>query len=120
MYLSADMAFSIGLLAGWLALVVWLVWPDPHCACCAKAPLHESAPEQLLGRADDRRKARGDLGLRPQRAQRVDVTDLLRSAGHDRARRAIADLEDRVETCRRYESKHDVALAEPHAAQVGL
>jgi len=36
MYLSADMAFSIGLFAGWLALVVWLVWPDPHCACCAK------------------------------------------------------------------------------------
>ena len=36
MYLSADMAFSVGLFAGWLALVVWLVWPDPHCACCAK------------------------------------------------------------------------------------
>jgi len=34
--LSADMAFSIGLFTGWLALVVWLVWPDPHCACCAK------------------------------------------------------------------------------------
>ena len=34
--ISADMAFSVGLFAGWLALVVWLVWPDPHCACCAK------------------------------------------------------------------------------------
>jgi len=33
---SSDMAFSIGLFAGWLALVVWLVWPDPHCACCSK------------------------------------------------------------------------------------
>jgi hypothetical protein len=36
MVLTADLAFSIGLFAGWLALVVWLVWPDPHCACCAK------------------------------------------------------------------------------------
>jgi len=34
--LTSDMAFSIGLFAGWLALVVWLVWPDPHGACCAK------------------------------------------------------------------------------------
>jgi hypothetical protein len=34
--MTSDMAFSIGLFAGWLALVVWLVWPDPHCACCAK------------------------------------------------------------------------------------
>jgi len=33
---TSDLAFSIGLFAGWLALVVWLVWPDPHCACCAK------------------------------------------------------------------------------------
>jgi hypothetical protein len=36
MSISPDMAFSVGLFAGWLALVVWLVWPDPHCACCAK------------------------------------------------------------------------------------
>jgi hypothetical protein len=34
--ITPDMAFSVGLFAGWLALVVWLVWPDPHCACCAK------------------------------------------------------------------------------------
>jgi hypothetical protein len=42
--MTADMAFSVGLFAGWLALVVWLVWPDPHCACCAKriaAQFHE-------------------------------------------------------------------------------
>jgi len=32
--MSSDLAFSIGLLAGWLALVVWLTWPDPHCKCC--------------------------------------------------------------------------------------
>jgi hypothetical protein len=32
--MSSDLAFSVGLLAGWLALVVWLVWPDPHCKCC--------------------------------------------------------------------------------------
>ena len=31
---SSDLAFSVGLLAGWLALVVWLTWPDPHCKCC--------------------------------------------------------------------------------------
>ena len=36
MALTSDLAFSIGLFAGWLALVVWLVWPDPHCSCCAK------------------------------------------------------------------------------------
>lgn len=36
MSISPDLAFSLGLFAGWLALVVWLVWPDPHCACCAK------------------------------------------------------------------------------------
>jgi hypothetical protein len=36
MSITPDMAFSIGLFAGWLALVVWLVWPDPHCSCCAK------------------------------------------------------------------------------------
>ena len=32
--MSSDLAFSVGLLAGWLALVVWLTWPDPHCKCC--------------------------------------------------------------------------------------
>jgi hypothetical protein len=31
---SSDLAFSVGLLAGWLALVVWLTWPEPHCKCC--------------------------------------------------------------------------------------
>jgi hypothetical protein len=35
-WITPDLAFSVGLFAGWLALVVWLVWPDPHCACCAK------------------------------------------------------------------------------------
>jgi len=34
--MSSDLAFSVGLLAGWLALVVWLVWPDPHCKCCSQ------------------------------------------------------------------------------------
>lgn len=34
--MSPDLAFSIGLLAGWLALVVWLTWPDTHCKCCVK------------------------------------------------------------------------------------
>jgi len=29
--MTSDLAFSVGLLSGWLALVVWLVWPDPHC-----------------------------------------------------------------------------------------
>ena len=32
--MSSDLAFSIGLLSGWIALVVWLVWPEPHCKCC--------------------------------------------------------------------------------------
>src|SRR5438093_3285121 len=34
--MSSDLAFSVGLLAGWLALVVWLTWPDPHCKCCPR------------------------------------------------------------------------------------
>lgn len=34
--LSADTAFSIGLLAGWLALVIALTWQDVHCSCCIK------------------------------------------------------------------------------------
>lgn len=34
---TADFAFSIGLFAGWLALVVWMCWPtDLHCKCCVK------------------------------------------------------------------------------------
>ena len=32
--MSSDLALSVGLLAGWLALVLWLVWPEPHCKCC--------------------------------------------------------------------------------------
>jgi len=44
MSISPDMAFSVGLFAGWLALVVWLVWPDPHCACCAKRQAAVHAP----------------------------------------------------------------------------
>jgi len=28
--MSSDLAFSIGLLAGWLALVVWMTWPSNH------------------------------------------------------------------------------------------
>ena len=31
---TSDLALSVGLLSGWLALVVWLVWPEPHCKCC--------------------------------------------------------------------------------------
>lgn len=30
----SDFAFTIGLAAGWMALVVALVWPTPHCRCC--------------------------------------------------------------------------------------
>ena len=48
MVLTADLAFSIGLFAGWLALVVWLVWPDPHCACCAKRLAEQIAAQFLL------------------------------------------------------------------------
>lgn len=32
--MTADVAFTIGLAAGWVALVVALVWPTPHCKCC--------------------------------------------------------------------------------------
>ena len=28
---SADLAFSFGLFCGFLALVVWVVWPDHRC-----------------------------------------------------------------------------------------
>lgn len=32
--MTPDTAFTIGLAAGWVALVVALVWPTPHCKCC--------------------------------------------------------------------------------------
>ncbi|HYK97876.1 MAG TPA: hypothetical protein VEU77_05730 [Candidatus Acidoferrales bacterium] len=48
MTLSSDMAFSIGLFAGWLALVVWLVCPDPHCACCAKRTSEQAARDHRV------------------------------------------------------------------------
>lgn len=41
--LSADTAFSLGLFAGWLALVVAMVWPEQkHCTCCAKRQAKEN------------------------------------------------------------------------------
>ncbi len=45
--ITSDMAFSIGLFAGWLALVVWLVWPDPHCACCVKRVAERAARDRF-------------------------------------------------------------------------
>jgi len=44
--MTSDLAFSVGLLSGWLALVVWLVWPDPHCKCC---PERKGAHETQRG-----------------------------------------------------------------------
>jgi hypothetical protein len=82
----------------------------------ADAPLNEPAPEQLLRRADHRREPRRDLGLRPERPQRVDVADLFGTARHDRARHPVSDLEDRVEAGRREEAERDVSLAEAQAA----
>ncbi|MDE3113760.1 MAG: hypothetical protein KGN00_12610 [Chloroflexota bacterium] len=32
--MSADVAFTIAMAAGWIALVVAFAWPTPHCKCC--------------------------------------------------------------------------------------
>jgi hypothetical protein len=32
----ADLAFAVGLFAGWLAFVIAITWQDVHCRCCAK------------------------------------------------------------------------------------
>ncbi|HET8568043.1 MAG TPA: hypothetical protein VFM93_03530 [Candidatus Limnocylindria bacterium] len=32
--MSPDTALTIGLAAGWMALVVAFAWPTPHCTCC--------------------------------------------------------------------------------------
>jgi len=45
---SSDLAFSVGLLSGWLALVVWLVWPDPHCKCCPERRKHVEARDRRI------------------------------------------------------------------------
>ena len=34
--MTNEMAWSIALVAGWLAVVVALVWEAPHCQCCVK------------------------------------------------------------------------------------
>lgn len=35
--MSSDLAFNIAMMAGWLALTVWMVWPEQkHCTCCSK------------------------------------------------------------------------------------
>jgi hypothetical protein len=35
--MSADIAFTIAIAAGWIALVVAFVWPtSAHCTCCTQ------------------------------------------------------------------------------------
>jgi hypothetical protein len=46
--MSSDLAFSVGLLSGWLALVVWLVWPDPHCKCCPERKQAKEAEKRRV------------------------------------------------------------------------
>jgi hypothetical protein len=45
---SADLAFSIGMMAGWLALVVFLVWPSHGC--------HDKTCRRLQGERDEYKK----------------------------------------------------------------
>ena len=36
MSLSSELALSIGLMAGYLAFVLYALWPEPHCKDCPK------------------------------------------------------------------------------------
>lgn len=41
--MTSDLAFTIGLAAGWMALVVAFAWPTPHCRCCTARSLKAGA-----------------------------------------------------------------------------
>src|SRR5438132_14108456 len=86
----------------------------------ADAALNEAAPEQLLRRTDDRGEPCGDLGLRPERPQGVDISDLLRTFRHDRTRHPISGPEEAVEAYRGKETERGVPAVEAHLSQYGL
>jgi len=42
--MSADVAFTIAMAAGWAALVVAFVWPaSSHCKCCTQRLAEQDA-----------------------------------------------------------------------------
>jgi len=44
--MTPDIAFTIALGAGWMALVVAFAWPTPHCRCCAERVKESEAPDR--------------------------------------------------------------------------
>jgi hypothetical protein len=47
--MTSDLALTIAMAAGWMALVVAFVWPaSPHCRCCSRQ--YEDEAERRLHR----------------------------------------------------------------------
>src|SRR6185503_15684178 len=84
------------------------------------AALNEAAPEELLSRPDHKSEARGELLLRAERAQRVDVADLFTATRHDLTGDGVADAEDAVQARRRDEPEQGLARADAHPARLAI
>src|SRR6266545_1626355 len=81
--------------------------PPPPAQPGGQAPLDESPPEQLLGRADHGGQPRPDLAPGPERTELVHLVDLLGAPRHDPPGQPVPHPEDRVQPRRRTESEGD-------------
>lgn len=45
--MTSDLLFTIGLASGWMALVVALAWPTPHCRCCTAQSVKAERPDRI-------------------------------------------------------------------------
>src|SRR5947209_12835358 len=81
--------------------------------------LDQPTPEELLAGADDSDEHCRNETLRRQRAQLVDVLDILLSRGHDVAGQAVAGLKDGVEPEGRKRAGKHIAPARNLASKLG-
>src|SRR5207302_3984706 len=89
---------------------------ERSCREVAGAALDEAAPEELFRGADHQAETRGELLLRPERAQRVDRPDLLSAVRHHLPREPVPDAEDGVESRGARETEGERRRPEAHAA----
>ena len=71
--------------------------PGPASIPAHQRRLDQAAPEDLFGRTNQQGQSSGDLGLRPERPQGVDVADLGVAARHELSRETISNPERQVE-----------------------